>query len=66
MADITGLWKIIVNDSEDVVLTQENISMTWQKYFFIPKVLNVSDRIQIAIGFYIEFYWGQEKMGNIS
>ena len=28
------------------------------------KVLNGSDRIQIAIGFYIEFYWGQEKAGK--
>ena len=62
----TRLWKITVNDFVDVV-------WTWGKYFyvltknvfnFLLKVLNVSDRIQIAIGFYIEFYWGQEKAGK--
>ena len=29
-------------------------------------MLNVSDRIQIAIGFYIEFYRGQEDRKNNS
>ena len=28
-------------------------------------MLNVSDRIQIAIGFYIEFYRGQERRETI-
>ena len=64
----TGLWKITTIVSSTV----HNIYFCWKIVNYnifskntFRKVLNVSDRIQIAIGFYIEFYRGQERRETI-